>query len=236
MVDAVGLGSPVAVPAGVHEDGLARDIDGLEHGLVDGALLGTEEPNDDPLELGQGGQRQAGEVRSLGEPVEWAIEIGARIGHHRDPADLKLGPLGVQGAGSLPRKVVAELRPGEPRVGLHPRLDGMTEVHPPPRRRSGGGEWRGVTGALVRLLDECLVGDVDLVDHQEAEVGHEERSSLLVTEGGAGDVEPEALPLEPAPVQEGDVEVELDAPWLHGGTIPNPSPENQLGGEEPLLP
>jgi hypothetical protein len=83
--------------------------------------------------------------------------------------------------------------------GDHPVLDDVAEVDPTPPVAHCGvrGEPRG---ALVTLTKDALVENPNLANHQEAQVTDEVSGELVVGDVLAVDVEPKALPLEPAPV------------------------------------
>jgi hypothetical protein len=63
----------------------------------------------------------------------------------------------------------------------------------------------------VALADDPLVHDADRPHHQQPQVADDVGRQLVVGDVGTVDVEPEALALQPAAVDELDLEVELDA-------------------------
>ena len=90
---AVELGPPVLRPAGVHEDGAARDVLAVEERCVD--FLDAAGLDEDARDGGNAGEVEAGEVVAVGEAVERSVEVGAGVGDHVDAPDLELEALGV---------------------------------------------------------------------------------------------------------------------------------------------
>ena len=69
-------------------------------------------------------------ARSWPSAKRWngRVEVGAGVGHHVDPPDLELEPGRVPLPRGLPAQVVADHRPGQPRVGDGPVGDRVAQV------------------------------------------------------------------------------------------------------------
>ena len=123
----VAVGAPMLVPAGVDEDGFAGHVEGGERVATDGAgALGRAD--DDARQVGEGSQVQLGEVVAFGEAVEGGVQVGARVGHHVDLADVKGSALGVVAARLIAAPVVGDGGGGQAAVGDHAVFDGVAEV------------------------------------------------------------------------------------------------------------
>jgi hypothetical protein len=70
--------------------------------------------------------------------------------------------------------------------------------------------------ALVRFLDDPHGAERDPLGHQQAELADEEARQLVLGDLRVGDVELEPLGLQSAPVEEGDLGVELGSILGHG--------------------
>jgi hypothetical protein len=73
-------------------------------------------------------QIELGQVFAIGEAMEWAVEIGAGVGHQLDLADLELGTLGVDLARRLAAEEIADDWRRQALVGDHAVLDRMAHV------------------------------------------------------------------------------------------------------------
>ena len=86
---AVGVGTPVAVPPGVEHDRMALDRSGRQGVRIDarGLLLGPA--HDGQRQVCQPPEVEAGQVGAALVEVPRAVEVGARVGHHVDAADVE---------------------------------------------------------------------------------------------------------------------------------------------------
>jgi len=64
-------------------------------------------------------------------------------------------------------------------------------------------------GALVRLLDDVFVEDASLLDHEQAQVLHDQIRENAVVDVLTVDVQAEVLTLDAAAIPESNLEVEL---------------------------
>jgi hypothetical protein len=207
---AVGVGSPVAVPAAVHEHCLAGHVVGQQVGPVDGAIGGPRHVDGDRVEVGKPLERELGEVDAVGEAMKRAVDVGARLRAHVDAPDLKLRSGRVVRAALLAAEEVAHGRGRQAGVGDHPVLDDMAEIDPGPAV-GGRGTELAASRALVALAKDPLVEDPHLPDHEQPQVAHDVGGQLVVVDVVAVDVEAKALPLDPPAVGEAHYEVELHA-------------------------
>src|SRR4249919_2124629 len=120
------------------------------------------------------------------------VEIGAGVGDHRDAADLEFGAGCVDRPGCLPAEVLGDRWSREARIGDHAVTDDVAEFDQS-RRSLIRFASRDPARPLVRLAQQNLVGDVDLVDHQQAEMTYEELAKCVSVDVSAGYVQPEAL-------------------------------------------
>lgn len=128
MAFEIGIGAPVASPAGVYQHRFAPQSQPFEGGVVDGSGIAARGPDHHRLQVSQGGERQFRQILPVGKAVEGAVDIGAGVGHHFDLADVELGPLSVMVAGFLPAQKIADDGGGQPFVGNQPRFHGVAEV------------------------------------------------------------------------------------------------------------
>ena len=122
MVAEIGVGPPMPVPAGVDQHRLALDVEALEARGVDREAVLPRLADDDPGQSRRAIEREAGKVLAIGIAVERAVEIGAGVGDHVDPADLEGRAVVVIGGRSLALPEVADVRPGQALVGRHAML------------------------------------------------------------------------------------------------------------------
>ena len=73
--------------------------------------------------------------------------------------------------------------------------------------------------SLVRFLDDTYGTQRDPLGHQQAELADEEARELVLGDLRVEDVELEPLGLQPAPVEEGDVGVELGSILGHASMM-----------------
>jgi GntR family transcriptional regulator/MocR family aminotransferase len=126
VAGAVPLGAPVAVPPCVDQHGSASNVVGGQHVPVDrGPVI---HPHHDAVQVGDAVEGHAGHIGRAGEAVERAVEVGAGVGHHRDPPDLEGGAGPVAGGGRFPGEVVADLGSGQTRIGHHSVLDPVAQL------------------------------------------------------------------------------------------------------------
>jgi len=143
------VGAEVPVPAGVDEHRPPGDVVRQQRGPVDRPGRGPGHPDHHAVEVGHPGEREGGEVGAVAVPVERAVEVGARVPHHRDPVDGELGARRVVGARLLPGQVHADLGARQPRVGDHAVPDGMAQVDHPPC---------GPVAPLVAVTHTAMIG------------------------------------------------------------------------------
>lgn len=86
-------------------------------------------PNQDPFQIGQAVQGQFGQVLPMSVAVERCIQVGPRVGHHLDLANVELGAWGVVGTELLSTQEIADQRGGKSPIGHHPMLDDMAYIH-----------------------------------------------------------------------------------------------------------
>ena len=89
MVVEISVGPPIAVPAGVNQHGLCPNVQTGERVRIDRQPIFERPPDDQPFKVGQRFQRQLGQILAIGVAMERAVDIGAGVGDHVDPADLE---------------------------------------------------------------------------------------------------------------------------------------------------
>jgi hypothetical protein len=199
----------------------AGHVEGRERLRTDAARRAVDaatEPHDDRGQVGDRRQRQVGEVGAAGEAVVRAVDVRAGVADHADPVDGELDPGCVVGAGRLPGQVRGDLGTGQPRVRRHAGGDDVVEVHQ--SGVAGCGGRRNPARALVLFGHHLAPGDPHPIDHEQAEVGDEQVGETVVGDLGGGQVQPEALGLQAAPVEEGHVGVENGAVFRHAAMLP----------------
>jgi hypothetical protein len=77
------------------------------------------------------------------------------------------------------------------------------------------GSFRGLCGALVPLLDDLLVQDIDFPNHEEAQILDDVRRQRLIRNAVTLYVESKTLALNAAPIRKLDGEIEADAHVCH---------------------
>src|SRR5215510_7924492 len=109
----VALGSPVDVPAGVEEHGLAADVESGEGRRIDRTTRSARRADHDTRKVGQGLEREPREVATIRVAVKRAVEVRAGVRDHVDPPDVELGAGGEVAPGLLAGPVVADDRRGQ---------------------------------------------------------------------------------------------------------------------------
>src|SRR5260370_23189 len=80
------------------------------------------------VQPGQGIQRKISQVLARGKTMEWAVEVGARVGHHVNAPDVKLRSLRINGPRGFAAEEVTDQRSWQTFVSNHAVFDRMAEV------------------------------------------------------------------------------------------------------------
>src|SRR4029078_5260884 len=80
MLAEISVGAPIAVPPGVHQHRLARDLAAFEGVGADREAILPRAADDDARHVGERSELELGQVGAIGVTVERAVEIGAGVG------------------------------------------------------------------------------------------------------------------------------------------------------------
>src|SRR3989442_551385 len=103
MARAIPLGAPLDIPARVHEHRLAPHIAAAEQPLVERTAGALRCPGHDAVEVRDGLERIVSNVLAAVVPMEWRVDVSARVGDQLDLPDLECRAGSVPGLGRIAR-------------------------------------------------------------------------------------------------------------------------------------